>query len=109
FHISSRPSDEHFRGILFPVDDKKPRLIWLHCKWRVDNDDHSRYQYPETASLLGADYIRTPKLVQYNPVLKRQLSDTMRIYHRDTFLIDGSKSNNSIAAITATKPGLYHD
>jgi hypothetical protein len=38
----------------------------------------------------------------------RQFS-TVYVCHRDTFLVDGSKANNSIAGITATKPGQYHD
>lgn len=37
------------------------------------------------------------------------MSDTVYICHSDTFFIDGSKPNNSIAGITATKPGGYHD
>jgi hypothetical protein len=47
--------------------------------------------------------------IQYNQVLNRNLSDTICVSHRDTFLFDGSKPNKSIAAITATEPGQYHD
>lgn len=47
--------------------------------------------------------------IPYNPVLERQLSDTIQLCYRDTFLFDGSKPNSSVAAITTTKPGQYHD
>ncbi|KAL1639781.1 hypothetical protein SLS58_007523 [Diplodia intermedia] len=63
FDVSSRPTDEHLRAILFPVDGEKPKFIWLHCEWH-DDDDFGKFQYPET---------------------------------------------DTIIAITATKPGRYHD
>ena len=47
--------------------------------------------------------------IQYNPVLERELSNTIDICYRDAFLTDGSKSNKSIATIIATKPGEYPD
>lgn len=107
FDASSRPTDEYFRAILFPVDDRKPRFVWLHCEWR--DGEVGRYQYADRGSLLGPDAFPRDAPIQYNPVLKRRLSDTIYVCHRDTFLIDGSKANNSIASITATKRGQYHD
>ncbi|KAF2238775.1 hypothetical protein EV356DRAFT_563484 [Viridothelium virens] len=108
FGTSSRPTNEHVRAIFFPVDDKKPKVIWLHCKWQ-DDDDYGRYQLAQVDSILGSDAPVGYPYIQYNPVLKRGLSDTICVCYRDTFLIDGSKLNKSIAGITATKPGQYHD
>lgn len=107
FDASSRPTDEHFQAIFFPVDDRKPRVVWLHCKW-LDYEG-SRFQDPDVDSFLGPDARPTHVPIQYNPVLKRELSDTVYVCYRDTFLVDGSKANNSVAGITATKPGQYHD
>ena len=42
-------------------------------------------------------------------MLKRGLPDTVYVCYRDTFLVDGSKANSSIAGITNTKAGQYHD
>lgn len=110
FDPLSRPSNENFRAILFPVDDKKPKVIWLHCKWCSDEDDYGgRYQSPQVKSFLGPDAFPKHAPIQYNPVLKRRLSDTIYICHRDTFLVDGSKANNSITGITAITPGQKHD
>lgn len=106
FDLSSRESSEYSRAILFPVNGK-PKVIWLHCKW-VDSED-SRYQHPETDSLLGADPFPKHAPIRYNVLLKRDLLDTIYICHRDTFLIDGSLPNGSIAAITSTKSGQFHD
>lgn len=111
FDPLSRPSKETFRAILFSVDDKKPKFIWLHCKWISDEDDDGvRYQSPEVRSFLGPDdpFPRHGS-IQYNPVLERRLSDTIYICYRDTFLVDGSKANESTAAITTTTPGQKHD
>jgi hypothetical protein len=29
FDVSTRPSANHFRAIVFPVDEEKPKLIWF--------------------------------------------------------------------------------
>jgi hypothetical protein len=92
---------------LFPVNDKKPKTVWLHCKWHDDED--GKFQSPESESFLGPNAFPKDAPIQYNSVLKRKLLDTIYFCHRDTFLIDGSKANNSIAGITTTKPGQCHD
>lgn len=110
FDASSRPTDQHFRAIFFPVDDLKPRVVWLQGKWfnDEDNDENSRYQLADVGPFLGPDTSPRRLSIQYNPALKRGLSDTIYVCHGGTFLIDGSKANQSIALITATKPGQYH-
>ena len=107
FDSSVRPSNDHIRAVFFPVDDRNPKFIWLHCEWRGYGDN--KYQHPYVYSLLGPNAIPSDGPVQYNPVLKRNLPDTVYVCSRDTFLIDGSKSNNSVASIIATRPGQYHD
>ena len=47
FDPLSRPSNEHFRAILFSVDDTKPKFIWLYCKWLRNEDDYDKYQSSE--------------------------------------------------------------
>ncbi len=108
FDTSSRPTSEHFRAIFFPVNDEKPKPVWLHCKWHDDEED-GKFQLAECESFLGHDGSPKHAPIQHNPVLKRVLSNTIYVCHRDTFLIDGSKTNNSVASIIATKPGQYHD
>ncbi|KAL9086506.1 MAG: hypothetical protein Q9165_007122 [Trypethelium subeluteriae] len=110
FDTSSRPTNEHVQAIFFPVNDKKPEVVWLHFKFNDDDDsdDYAGYQFAEVHSFLGPDALER-KSIQYNPVLKRNLSDTIYVCCRDAFLIDGSEPNKSIASITATKPGQYHD
>ncbi len=107
FDASSRPTNEHVQAILFPVDGNKPKIVWLRGEWR--DDDDGRYQHPRVDPFLGPDAFPKHAPIQYNPVLKRRLLDTIYISHRDTFLIDGSKANNSIKSITANKDGEYHD
>ncbi|KAL7625809.1 hypothetical protein AAE478_005032 [Parahypoxylon ruwenzoriense] len=112
FDISSRPTAEHLRAIFFPVDEEKPKVIWLLCKWHEDDEEGGGgwFQFPDSESLpLGPDTFPSRAAIQYNPVLKRNLSDTISVAYRDAFLVDGSKPNNSVAAITNTKPGWHHD
>lgn len=107
FDALSRPTDEHVRAIFFPVGEMIPKFIWLHCEWH--DEDDGRYQYPKTRPLLGSEAFLGHISIQYNSVLKRELSDTIYVCHRDTFLIDGSKANKSISGITTTTPGQYYD
>jgi hypothetical protein len=112
FDALSRPTDEHFRAILFPVDNKKPKVIWLRCEWcdnDEDDDTGGRYQSPVVEPFLGLNAFPRHAPIQYNPALKRRLLDTIYVCHRDAFLIDGSPANNSVAGITATKPEQFHD
>ncbi len=49
------------------------------------------------------------KHIQHDPVAKRNLLDTLNICFRDTFLVDGSQPNKSVASITSIKPAQYYD
>ncbi len=108
FDVARRPSKDHLRAILFPADKEKPEVIWLHCEWRNDDDDHP-FQFADTEPILGADAFGSEFIVQYNTVLKRKISNAIRVCYRDAFLIDGSRRNKSFATIAATQPGEYHD
>jgi hypothetical protein len=93
------------------VDNEKPKVIWLHCKWHDEDEDDgtsSRFQNPVVEPFLGLNASQTHKPIKYNSALKRRLLDTIYVCYRDTFLFDGSPANNSVAGITATKPGLFH-
>ncbi|KAI1146017.1 hypothetical protein F4825DRAFT_441951 [Nemania diffusa] len=108
FNITERPTKEHFRAILFPVDQRQPKLIWLHCKWREPEDeDYRRFQSPNSTPYLN-DHGHEVH-IHYNIVLARHLSNRVCVSYRDTFLIDRSVPNRSIEAITDTIAGYHHD
>jgi hypothetical protein len=114
FDVSGRPTDEHVRAVLFPVNKQKPQLIWLHCKWHTGDygGDSDEWQFPNRDTLkvfLGPDTYLKQLPVTYNSMLKRGLRNTVNICYRDTFFEDGSVVNSSVAAITTTKPGQYHE
>ncbi|KAI0469470.1 hypothetical protein F4859DRAFT_505436 [Xylaria cf. heliscus] len=106
FDITTRPTQEHFRAILFPVHKNKPEFIWLHCEW-VDIEDE-KYQMPNDEPFLN-EKGATKYPIQYNLVLGRRLSNTVYVSYRDAFLFDGSAPNDSIKSITGTVPGYHHD
>lgn len=108
FDNSKRPSEDHYRAVLFDPSKAKPEFIWLLCKWH-DDDMEDRFQLPESKIVIGHDVAPAHVPVQYNQRLERRLLKTIFFTYRDTFLIDGSRPNNSIAAITSTQPGGYHD
>ncbi|KAI2468887.1 hypothetical protein F4781DRAFT_443149 [Annulohypoxylon bovei var. microspora] len=108
FDATKRPSKDHVRAFFFPVDKEKPEVIWLHCPWR-DDEEEGWYQSPDDGPILGTEAFPSSMTIQHSKVMERDLSNTIYVCYRDTFLIDGSSPNKSIAAITATKPYQSHD
>jgi hypothetical protein len=103
-----RPSPAHRRAILFPVHEKEPKLVWVLCKQR--RDEMGRFESAQVASLLGAENApEATAYVQRNPRRNRiigargwNLGYGVAIKHRDTFLFDGSRPNQSIASAAMT-------
>ncbi|KAL1640176.1 hypothetical protein SLS58_007127 [Diplodia intermedia] len=101
FHLSSRPTTEHFLAIFFPPDERKPRI---HCPWRDDDDDdddegpwQAADSRPYIQGCLGQAQI------QFNKALARPLPDTIRIDYRDSGRIDGSPPNLACDSLCARR------
>ncbi|KAL7919967.1 hypothetical protein ACQKWADRAFT_322548 [Trichoderma austrokoningii] len=106
--VSSRPTDKHFRVLLFPVDGK-PEVIWHGSKSLDGGQEDGGRQLLDIKLILGPDAPLKITPIQYNARLKRKLVDTIYICYRDTFLIDGSRPNQSIARVVSTQAGQYYD
>ncbi|KAK5174261.1 uncharacterized protein LTR77_001341 [Saxophila tyrrhenica] len=108
FDNPSRPSKEHVRAIFFPVDDKRPTIVWLHCEWGLHG-----YQHPDAEPFLGLAVYERHASIQQNPTLTKTLLHTIKLAYDDDHLNDDDKfpRNKSIRSITATRPwpGEYHD
>ncbi|KAK8241435.1 hypothetical protein IWZ00DRAFT_70361 [Phyllosticta capitalensis] len=104
FDASARPSPQHFRAILFPEDEQKPKIIWLHCPW-IEGDE-GRFELPDVEPFLGDDSISRTR-INFNRRLKCYLPDYTNIRYRDAFLEGGSKLNQCIRAITNTSTTPY--
>ena len=104
FATSERPNKEHYRAVLFDPDKDKPEFVWLSCPWTFYG-----YQNPETEEFIGGDSSVRDAPIRFNSRLQRPLQNTINISYSDVFLLDGSRPNKSIASITATQPGQYHD
>ncbi|KAI0809559.1 hypothetical protein GGR55DRAFT_689325 [Xylaria sp. FL0064] len=101
FDMTKRPTSEQMRAILFPPDEKKPKPVWIECKW------DEGIQYRVAKPFLDENGISTP--IEYNPILERGVSNAVYVAYRDSFLYDGSATNDSIATVTATNPTEHHD
>lgn len=107
FDLTKRPSDEHLRAILFPVDKKRPQFIWLHCKWEDDDEcPGGRWQCPNHKPFVNNGHSVN---VRYNDVLARPLSDLVCLCYSDTALIDGSARNSSVVTTIGTRPVPHFD
>ncbi|KAK7534906.1 uncharacterized protein J3D65DRAFT_669037 [Phyllosticta citribraziliensis] len=70
---SKRPSKNHFSAILFPDDQEKPKLVWIHCPW-IDEGEEWGYQLADPKPFLRAD--EDSSNIFQNPRLKRDLTNT---------------------------------
>lgn len=68
-----------------------------------DEDLGGEYQSPKLLQALGAGACPQIRSIQYNPVLKRKLNDTIYLCFSDTAEIDGSEINKSIEAVNVAK------
>lgn len=112
FQSSAKPTSNSKLGLLFPVDSKQPRLVWIECELREDDSDSedgaSPYEYPHVQSLLGPD----KPFPEHKPIRRDvfrgfDLDHTVEVLARDAFLIDGSKPN--ICVVELTRGAMHHD
>ena len=110
---TNRPDPSYRRAILFPPNEPKPKLIWLHCDIDANAECPSStymYQFPQIRDHLGGrlgnyDALPEHKPVQRNLVRERDLTCTLDVIYRDTSNIDGSSLNKSIVNATQGAPG----
>ena len=95
-----RPSKNHRLGIEFPEDDAVPRLTWVYCEERFDEDEEVKYEAPNMRPFFGEGSWSgpRPRLIRRNLRLDRAFSDAIELTSRDAFLIDGSKPNQAVYA-----------
>ncbi|KAM5360443.1 hypothetical protein ACJA88_014832 [Fusarium oxysporum] len=118
-----RPSKAHKRAILFPADQSKPRMIWVHCELKSDEEhgDGAPYEMVDLYPHLGADKPNTGTLrIEYNPIRDRNFGCGMvywaprkegysiTLYFREAFLMDGSSVNRSILTSVGTSGVVHH-
>ena len=112
--MPSRPSPSHKLAILFPVDSKDPQLIWIKCERCVDDEDGIAWETPDTQHLLEIEnldpkyqHAREFKSIKRNVLRGFNLSYTVQVIGRETFLIDGSTPN--VCVRHTTKGQMTHD
>lgn len=112
--LPPRPSPSHRLAILFPVDSKEPQLIWINCERRIDDDDGIAWERADTDSILKTKNVdpqygnsREYKPITRNALRGFNLSHTVKVICRETFLIDGSTPNICVERTTRGK--MTHD
>ncbi len=103
FDLSTRPSEDHYLAIFFPVDGERPELVWLEA---ISFGEGSK-PLVNIEPFIGDRILEPSYRLCYNPVLKRDLSDTVILAYRDLHHEAGSKPNKSIAAVVCPPEG-YH-
>ncbi|KAK4945029.1 hypothetical protein LTR10_015706 [Elasticomyces elasticus] len=97
----------HFRYIYFPPDHHKPIFRWLKVS-RVDEHEGPCHR-PHLDFIHQDPWMVDLKNIQYDDVLKQNLSHTVCFASRDNFRNDGSMVNMSInnASTWAALPNTY--
>jgi hypothetical protein len=107
FAQSPRPSDNHVIGIFFPVDEPKPRLVWVRVERGLDPYG-LEWQGVHVKDYLGFDMppmtIKSPYPTNY-PTLPQ----VVQVCYRDPEPGANLPWNQSVQAIIGDKPGRFHD
>jgi hypothetical protein len=113
-NLPPRPSTSHKLAIIFPVDAKNPQLVWIKCERHVDDEDGVAWETPDTQYVLGVEnldpkykHAREFKSIKRNVPRGYNLSHTVQVICRETFLLDGSTSN--VCVRHTTKGRMTHD
>ncbi|KAK5713327.1 hypothetical protein LTR17_017637 [Elasticomyces elasticus] len=106
--LGERPSPMHFRSIYFPPDHHKPVFRWLKVSLHVDEHEGPCHR-PHLDFIHQDPWMVDLKNIQYDDVLKQNLSHTVCFASRDNFRNDGSMVNMSInnATTWAALPNTY--
>lgn len=92
--LSPRPSEDHYLGILFPVDSKTPQLLWVECKTIQLAGDDNKFHLPQVETHLGNDKPSPERMIiTYNAYRSLEIDHTIIVHVRDNFGSDGSRPN----------------
>ncbi|KAI1739861.1 hypothetical protein F4680DRAFT_466018 [Xylaria scruposa] len=97
--LTQRPNRNHIRAILFPVDQERPKTIWLPC-----NTD-ARGRSPNVEQLLP----RGLTVIKRRFINLTKVSSKICLCYCDFSIGGESETNQSIKRITTTRPGQYFD
>lgn len=100
--FQKRPEERSRRAIYFPDSGGRAQFTWLPFT-HVDDECEGHYHVPDLSIPFRKDKRAYAMMnITFNPARNRPLSHTIALRFRDTFLIDGSKPNGSIAALIDT-------
>ncbi|KAF8705551.1 MYND finger, partial [Rhizoctonia solani] len=86
-------------GILFPVDEDRPRLIQLDCRARIDNSTGGPLAWqPVVTNIVNDDH--PSQVVLEQGIAGDNLRFPIQLWSRGAFLTDGSALNQSIYRLT---------
>jgi hypothetical protein len=115
--LPGRPSPSHKLAFLLPTASKAPEVIWVNCELRTEDEGYGSVQWemPDTDGILSSEKVLPEfeggiperKPIKRNVLRGFNLDHTVEVVGRETFLIDGSKSNSCVMEITKGK--MTHD
>ena len=109
--MTTRPSPSSRLAILFPVDSKSPKLVWVNCPMIHLPDDEEEFEAPEVKPFLGPGYPPpTPeRMICWNNQVRgvEQLDHTIIAHIRDNGRNDGSKLNQAVIACAGNTPAPW--
>jgi hypothetical protein len=101
---NSRPSPAHKLALILPVDEAKPKLVWMKFTEKTDAAEDTIYESPDFTYLGEGG---SPQLLTISRAMKaanRQVQrfdfeDTVVIYLREAGMMDGSRTNTCVNAL----------
>jgi hypothetical protein len=108
FDMSARPSPDHFLGFHFPVDDEKPRCVWMKATVDVDGGVLTLYEDPQTKVVNFGDGMVKATIVMQDYFFDREIRHMINVHYTAGFLYTDYKVNKCIDKILDTNPGQFY-
>ena len=94
------------RGIFFPVDQRRPKFVWVSCPWTFHHKNELGFENPQLEQFFGTAG-RGKSHVFNNVLSSRWLEACLTVMYRNLFASDGSAVNQSVLNATKDQRPYY--
>ncbi|KAJ3505981.1 hypothetical protein NLJ89_g7127 [Agrocybe chaxingu] len=106
-NFETRPHQNARRAIVFEQDFPSVKFAWIDVEIRQDEDDFIFWENALLDDYLGTTKFKKTAMYDCNTVRQRRTKEVIGIKHWDTFLIDGSPVNQTVAAVAPATAVLF--
>ncbi|CAA7267750.1 unnamed protein product [Cyclocybe aegerita] len=104
-NFETRPHQNARRAIIFEQGFPSVKFAWIDIKIESDEDDGIPWEKALLDDYLGTAKFKKTAMYDRNTIRQRRTKEIIGIKHWDTFLVDGSPVNQTVAAVAPATGG----